>query len=75
MGDGTLTIADVTERLRISRTKLWELCRSGAIRHAKVGRSVRFKPEWIDDYLARCSPVHAHGESVGMSILNAGEHR
>lgn len=47
------TTADVMRALGISRTKVYELCERGQLRHAKIGRVYRFAPAWIEDYVRR----------------------
>lgn len=46
-----LTIKEVMDRLKISRTMLWELSKEGKIPAYKVGSSVRYKLEDVEKVL------------------------
>ena len=37
--------------LKMPRESLRWLCRTGRIRYVKVGRYVRFRQQWLDDYI------------------------
>jgi excisionase family DNA binding protein len=40
-----LDIKQAAARLGISRTKMYELCAAGQVRHKKVGRQIRIEPD------------------------------
>lgn len=48
-----LTARELEERIGIRRARLYELVRSGAIPHVRLGESIRFDPDrirrWIDE--------------------------
>lgn len=46
-----LTIKEVTKILNIGRATLYRLIDSGEIKAYKIGKSVRFKQEEIDEYV------------------------
>jgi len=48
-----MTVNEVTEYLKISRTTLHRLRKEGAIPSYQVSKSVRFKREEIEDYLQK----------------------
>jgi excisionase family DNA binding protein len=49
-----LTIDEVAERLQVTTRTVYEYCNRGELEFVKLGRNVlRFKPEWIDDFIAR----------------------
>ncbi|MGA2069644.1 MAG: helix-turn-helix domain-containing protein [Thermoguttaceae bacterium] len=52
-GDEPLTVADVAERLRVSRRVAYELCQAGQIEAFKVGRAIRVRPEELAAYIER----------------------
>jgi len=51
---GNLTRQDAAQFLRISVRKLDELRASGEIAHIRIGRSIRFTMEDLNDYNMRC---------------------
>ena len=50
-----LTAAEAAERARVGLKLLYRETKAGRLRHAIVGgrRSLRFKAEWIDEWLER----------------------
>ena len=46
-----LDTSQAAERLGVSREQVQYLCRTGRLRHARVGRLVKIKPEDISEYL------------------------
>jgi excisionase family DNA binding protein len=48
-----LTYAEARHVTGLGRTKLWELCSSGEIRAARVGRTVRINRESLEAYTER----------------------
>ena len=52
-GKQYLTVKDVTQRLRIGVTTLWQLRRDGKIKGYTVGRRVLFRPEDVDALVER----------------------
>lgn len=47
------TVRDVAAAMTVSKSTVYELCKTGELRHAKVGRQLRFAPAWVEDYLRR----------------------
>lgn len=47
------TVAEVAAILRCSQTTVRELLRSGELRSYRVGRNVRVRPEWLDEFRER----------------------
>lgn len=47
-----ISVAQLAERLGERKLRIYELCQQGMIPHVRIGRSVRFDPdavrEWID---------------------------
>ena len=52
-----LTTKDVTRRLHISKTTLWDLRRRGEIKAFNAGRRLLFKREDVDAFVERGAPV------------------
>ncbi|MGD0897105.1 MAG: helix-turn-helix domain-containing protein [Thermoguttaceae bacterium] len=51
--DEPLTVAEVAQRLRVSRRVAYELCQAGQIEAFKVGRAIRVRPEDLAAYIER----------------------
>lgn len=49
------TAEDVAKELRISKTTVYELVRIRALKAARIGRQLRFRREWVEEYLSRAS--------------------
>jgi len=49
--DELLTLKEMRELLKCSRTKCWELVASGEIRAVRIGRSVRVSRRSLEEYL------------------------
>lgn len=47
-----LRIANVAERLAISRSMAWKLIDLGELRSVRIGRAVRVRPHDLEAYLA-----------------------
>jgi excisionase family DNA binding protein len=47
-----LTVADVAQRLGVTREWVWAQARAGRIPHVKLGRYRRFREEAIEEWLA-----------------------
>lgn len=45
------TVADVARALRVGRSTVYDLCRRGRLRYARIGRQLRFAPAWVEEYL------------------------
>lgn len=45
-----LTVGEVARILRCSPTQVHRLIRSGELPHYRVGRLVRVRPEWLDEF-------------------------
>lgn len=51
-----LTVRETCEQLRISRTTLYELCRSGQLRSLRIGqRGIRFAKAELERFIAQAS--------------------
>ena len=61
MGDKLMTIKEVADYLRVSRTRLYQLARAGEVPAKRVGHLWRFSKNEIDAWLNR-EPV---GAAVG----------
>ena len=48
-----LTAEDVAQELSVSRAMAYKLMQSGEIRVVHIGRSVRTRPECLEEYLTR----------------------
>jgi excisionase family DNA binding protein len=48
-----LTVKDIARILTISQSKAYKLAESGQIPSIKIGRSLRFHPEKINDFITR----------------------
>jgi excisionase family DNA binding protein len=49
---GFFTPAEIAEYIGMSTYTVQDLCRRGELRHVKVGRSIRIRREWADQYMA-----------------------
>jgi excisionase family DNA binding protein len=47
-----LRIEDIAQRLAVSRSMAWKLIAHGHLRSVRIGRSVRVRPEDLEDFLA-----------------------
>jgi excisionase family DNA binding protein len=64
-----MTIAQAAEKIGISASLVYELCRLGVIRHARHGRpgkrgTIRLSDDAVAEYLANCEmqqQVHSAG--------------
>ena len=65
MGDKLMTIKEVANYLRVSRTRLYQLARAGEVPAKRVGHLWRFSKNEIDAWLSR-EPV---GAGVGDSVI------
>ena len=61
-----LRLEEVAERLAVSKPTVRRLARSGALASLVVGRQVRFRPEAVDEYLARCEAKSSRPRSVSL---------
>ena len=48
-----LTPKQASDALQISPRKLWSLTNSGQIPHVRIGRSIRYRPEDLQDFVDR----------------------
>ena len=63
-----LNVAEAAEYAGVSRDTIYTACEGNSLRHARVGgrRSIRIKPESIDEWLERYSRGDRHsGASDG----------
>jgi len=51
-----LTVADVQERLSVSRDTVGRLIASGDLTPVRIGRAVRIANADVDEFIARCKP-------------------
>lgn len=49
---GFFTPAEIAAYIGMSTYTVQDLCRRGALRHVKAGRSIRIRREWADQYMA-----------------------
>lgn len=45
----------VAEILGVRVDHVYKLCREDKIRHARIGRTIRFRREWIDEFIDECA--------------------
>ena len=57
-----LTVEEAAAALKIGRTKLYELKSQNKIRAIKIGKSLRFRPKDLEDYVAKCAKKAAAEE-------------
>lgn len=52
-----LTVTQAAEYARVSKDTIYTACERREMRHARISgrRSIRVRPEWIDDWLERHS--------------------
>jgi excisionase family DNA binding protein len=60
--DRLLRAEDVAERLQLTTDRIYSLCRSRAIPHVRLGRTVRFRSEAIDRWLEEQEQLSAPGK-------------
>jgi excisionase family DNA binding protein len=53
MSDALLRPEDVAEHLAVSKVTVYRLARSGDLPSVRIRGQVRFRPEALDDFLAR----------------------
>jgi excisionase family DNA binding protein len=53
LGEPLLTVDELRVLLRVSRSTLYELVRSGELRPIRVGERLRFEPDAVREYLDR----------------------
>lgn len=53
-----LTVEQGAARALVSRRTIYDACRNGRLRHARVGnrRDIRLRSEWIDQWLEASAP-------------------
>lgn len=52
--ESLLTIADVQERLSVSRDTVGRLLAAGELTPVRIGRAVRISDTDLDEFIARC---------------------
>ena len=52
-----LNIDEACEYLKLARSTIYRLSREGVIPHTRIGRSLRFKKEVLDDWMRKGSEV------------------
>ena len=66
-----LTVAEAAQRSRVGVRLIYREAAAGRLRHAVVGgrRSLRFKAEWIDEWLERTAePVEIAPQPLRMRV-------
>jgi excisionase family DNA binding protein len=55
-----LTLLEVCDRLGLNRKTVRRLMREDGLRWTRIGRDIRFRPEWVEEYIDRqASPAAA----------------
>lgn len=55
-----LDIEAAAAYLNVSPRSVADHVRAGRIRHARIGKHIRIRPEWLDEYIVTCEqPVIA----------------
>jgi excisionase family DNA binding protein len=50
--EGFIDVDTAAEFMAAKRSRVWDLCASGALRHVRDGRRVLTRRSWVSDYLA-----------------------
>jgi len=50
-----ITVRTVAARLGLSSASVYKLCQSGELRGLRIGGTLRFSPQLIDEYITRCA--------------------
>jgi excisionase family DNA binding protein len=66
-----LTRREAAAYVQVSEATIGREVRSGRLRHARVGgrRSLRFRRDWIDDWLSAARPVEEAATDATAAIL------
>jgi excisionase family DNA binding protein len=48
-----LSVEQVARRLNVSAQTVRTLTRTGGLRTVRVGTKMRFRPQWVEDYIER----------------------
>lgn len=48
-----LRLHDVTRRLQVTRPTVRKLMQHGGLRFMRIGRELRFKREWLEDFIEK----------------------
>ena len=51
MVEALLTPHEVAALLKVEPSTIWEWCRKGRMRHLKIGRVMRIKPAWVNEFV------------------------
>jgi excisionase family DNA binding protein len=46
-----LSVEQVAERLQVSKPTVRRLAETKVLRSKRVGRQVRFEPQWVEEYI------------------------
>jgi excisionase family DNA binding protein len=62
-----LTVTQAAEYAGVSKDTIYTACERREMRHARIGgrRSIRLKPEWIDEWLERHAREARHRAASG----------
>ena len=63
-----LTIEDLQKALAIGRSMAYRLISSGAIKHWKIGKSIKIPKQFLIDYVAES----CYNSAVATSLLSEG---
>ena len=62
MNERLLTAVEVAELLAVPRTRVWSMSRRGEIPTVRIGpREVRYRPQDIDQWIARRTTARPRG--------------
>ena len=57
---GIMTVHDVAEYLRLSEAKVYKMANEGRVPALRMGKSWRFKREFIDEWIRRETELALH---------------
>lgn len=60
-GAGLLSAATLSEHLGISKARVYQLAREGVLPCVRLGRTIRFDPAVIQDFIGNGGASFAHG--------------
>ncbi len=61
MDETLLTPAEVAERLKVSKPRVYQMVKEGDIPAVRFGKSVRVRPEDLDRFINEKAGVDRHG--------------
>ena len=63
-----LTMNDLQKALGVGRTKAYQLVKSGAINHIKIGKAIRIPKQYLIDFVTKS--CYSYNCSNGQSVLS-----